>query len=103
VKVRLAKQKVPDDLNLSLSAALVLQAVIALGALLPTGPGEVGSFEYLTVLGLALFGVSQESAFAYALLAHLCQFVSVTSVGLLFAINKGFQPQGIYRDASTRL
>jgi len=91
------------DLNLSLSAALILQVVIAVGVMLPAGPGFVGNFEYFTVLGLALFGITRETAFAYALLAHICQFIPVTAVGLFFAFNRGFQPQGIYRDASTRL
>jgi glycosyltransferase 2 family protein len=71
-------------IKLSFLAALIVQVVIALGAMLPAGPGDVGSFEYLTVLGLALFGISQEAAFAYALLAHICQFVPITAAGLFF-------------------
>jgi glycosyltransferase 2 family protein len=79
------------DLNLSLWAALVLQAVIGLGVILPAGPGYVGNFEYFTVLGLALFGIAQETAFAYALLAHICEFIPGTAVGLFFALRNGFQ------------
>jgi hypothetical protein len=52
----------------------------------------VGTFEYFTVLGLALFGIGHEAAFAYALLAHICQFVPVSAVGLFFALRKGFHP-----------
>ena len=44
--------------------------VIELGVILPSGPDYVGNFDYLTVLGLALFGIAQEADFAYALLAH---------------------------------
>jgi glycosyltransferase 2 family protein len=79
-------------INLSFLAALIVQVVIALGAMLPAGPGDVGSFEYLTVLGLALFGISQETAFAYALLAHICQFVPVTIAGLFFALRAASNP-----------
>ena len=42
---------------------------------------------------LALFGVAQEVAFAYALLAHAGQFIPVTSVGLFFALKNGFYPE----------
>ena len=78
-------------LNLSFWAALVLQMVIGLGVILPTAPGYVGNFEYFTVLGLALFSVAQEAAFAYALVAHICQFVPVTALGLFFVSRKPFQ------------
>jgi glycosyltransferase 2 family protein len=81
------------DLNLSFWAALILQMVIGLGVILPAAPGYVGNFEYFTLLGLALFSVSQETAFAYALVAHICQFVPVSAVGLFFALRNGFQPE----------
>ena len=82
------------DLELSFSAALLLQMVIGLGVILPAAPGYVGTFEYFTVLGLALFGIGHEAAFAYALLAHVCQFVPVSAVGLFFALRKGFHRLG---------
>jgi glycosyltransferase 2 family protein len=78
------------DLNLSFSAALVLQAVIGIGVMLPAGPGYVGNFEYATVLGLALFGIAKEEAFAYSLLAHSLQFFPVVAVGFFFAFRGGF-------------
>jgi glycosyltransferase 2 family protein len=79
------------DLDLSFAAALIIQMVIGLGVILPSAPGYVGTFEYFTVLGLALFGIAHEAAFAYALLAHICQFIPVTAVGLFFAFRNGFQ------------
>jgi uncharacterized protein (TIRG00374 family) len=81
-------------LELSFGAALIIQMVIGLGVILPAAPGYVGNFEYFTVLGLAMFGITQEAAFAYALLAHICQFIPVTAVGLFFALRNGFQIEG---------
>ena len=81
------------DLNLSFGAALIIQMVIGLGVILPAAPGYVGNFEYFTVLGLALFGIAQEAAFAYALLAHICQFLPVTAIGVFFAFKTGFLSQ----------
>jgi hypothetical protein len=81
------------DIELSFWAALILQTIIAIGVILPAAPAYVGNFEYFTVLGLGLFGIAQEAAFAYALLAHICQFVPVTAVGLFFALKNGFYPE----------
>jgi len=58
--------------------------------MLPAAPGYVGTFEYFTVLGLALFGIGQEAALAYALLAHIFQLIPVSAVGLFFAWRRGF-------------
>jgi glycosyltransferase 2 family protein len=82
------------DLDLSFSVALVLQMVIGIGVILPAAPGYVGTFEYFTVLGLALFDIGREAAFAYSLLAHVCQFVPVSAVGLFFALRNGFHRLG---------
>ena len=79
------------EIELSFWAALILQTIVGIGVILPAAPGYVGNFEYFAVLALALFGVPQEVAFAYALLAHVCQFVPVTVVGLFFALRSGFQ------------
>jgi uncharacterized membrane protein YbhN (UPF0104 family) len=69
---------------------MILQAVIGVGVMLPAGPGYVGNFEYATVLGLALFGIAKEEAFAYSLLAHSLQFFPVVAVGLFFVFRGGF-------------
>jgi uncharacterized protein (TIRG00374 family) len=79
------------DLNLSFGAALIIQMVIGLGVILPSAPGYIGNFEYFAVLSLAMFGIGQEAAFAYALLAHIFQFIPVTATGLFFALKSGFR------------
>ena len=81
------------EIELSLWAALIVQTIVGIGVILPAAPGYVGNFEYFAVLALALFGIAQEVAFAYALLAHICQFVPVTAVGLFFALRNGFHAE----------
>jgi hypothetical protein len=87
------------DLNLSIWAALVLQAIIGLGVILPAGPGYIGNFEYFTVLGLSLFSIAKEEALAYSLLAHSLQFVPVVVIGLLFTLGIGFWSQSLKQSA----
>jgi glycosyltransferase 2 family protein len=89
------------DLELSFWAALIVQMVIGLGVILPAAPGYIGNFEYFAVLSLAMFGIGQEAAFAYALLAHIFQFIPVTGVGLFFALRSGFEQQVEAADAQT--
>jgi glycosyltransferase 2 family protein len=70
--------------SLSFLAASALVAIVAIGIMLPAAPGFVGNFQYFTVVGLSLFGVSREEALAYSLVAHAGQFVPVTIVGLVY-------------------
>jgi hypothetical protein len=79
------------DIQLSFWSALIIQMVIGIGVILPAAPGYVGNFEYFTVLALGLFGISQEAAFAYALLTHICEFVPVTALGFFFVLRNGLQ------------
>jgi hypothetical protein len=79
------------DIQLSFWSALIIQTVIGIGVILPAAPGYVGNFEYFTVLALGLFGISQEAAFAYALLTHICEFVPVTALGFFFVLRNGLQ------------
>jgi glycosyltransferase 2 family protein len=90
------------DLELSFWAALIVQMVIGLGVILPAAPGYIGNFEYFAVLSLAMFGIGQETAFAYALLAHIFQFIPVTGVGLFFALKSGFRREAevVYGEAT---
>jgi uncharacterized membrane protein YbhN (UPF0104 family) len=78
------------DLDLSFSVTLILQAVIGVAVILPAGPGYLGNFEYGTVVGLALFGIAAEEAFAYSIVAHSFQFFPVVLVGLWYAVRGGF-------------
>ena len=63
------------------SAALFLQAFIALGTAVPALPGFFGVFEYMSVQGLAIYGVSQEQAATWAIGYHLFSFVPITLIG----------------------
>jgi uncharacterized protein (TIRG00374 family) len=63
------------------SAALFLQAFIALGTAVPALPGFFGVFEYMSVQGLAVYGVSQQQAATWAIGYHLFSFIPITLIG----------------------
>jgi uncharacterized protein (TIRG00374 family) len=71
------------------SAALFLQAFIALGTAVPALPGFFGVFEYMSVQGLAVYGVSQEQAATWAIGFHLFSFIPITLIGAYYFARLG--------------
>jgi uncharacterized membrane protein YbhN (UPF0104 family) len=69
-------------------AAVVLLVILQVGVAVPSTPGKLGVFQYLSVLGLSLFGVANASGLAFGLLMHLLVFLptaTITAVFLLLA------------------
>jgi uncharacterized protein (TIRG00374 family) len=73
------------------SAALFLQAFIALGTAVPALPGFFGVFEYMSVQGLAIYGVDQQQAATWAIGYHLLTFIPVTLIGAYYFTQLGLR------------
>jgi len=71
-------------------AALVVLCLTSLGMTVPSAPGYIGVFEYLTVLSLSLFGVNKEAALGYALIAHAASYLAIAALGLAAAWAEGY-------------
>ena len=67
---------------LPLTAALLLQGVVAIGVSIPSSPGFFGLFEYASRAGLGLYGVGAASAVSFAVGIHLGWFIPITVIGL---------------------
>lgn len=67
------------------SAALLLQAMVALGVAIPAAPGYFGVFEKVAVLGLAIYAVSPSLATSWALGFHILSFLPITIFGAIYA------------------
>lgn len=83
-------------LNVPFTAGILLATVLNLGMAVPSSPGYVGVFEYLTVLTLGLYGVGAGTvqhpgadALAAALALHVFAFGPVTVVGLIYIARTG--------------
>lgn len=68
-------------LTIPYTASMVLTVVGALGVMIPSGPGFVGTFEVAAKYALMLFSVPDTTAVSFALLFHAIQFVAVTLLG----------------------
>ena len=71
------------------SAALFLQAFIALGTAVPALPGFFGVFEYMSIQGLSVYGVSQQQAATWAIGYHLFSFIPITLIGAYYFTQLG--------------
>ncbi len=69
-------------LALPVMAAPALQILITVGALLPTAPGGLGTFQFFTVMGLGLFGVGEGLALTYAIVVHATVLIAYALLGL---------------------
>jgi hypothetical protein len=57
-----------------------------LGTLLPSTPGYIGTFDYLTMLGFLAYGFSKTVAAACALLIHVVLWMPQTIVGMTWLL-----------------
>jgi glycosyltransferase 2 family protein len=66
--------------------AVFLQSVIALAVSIPSAPGFFGTYHAAARYGLALWGVSGEQALSLAIGLHLGGYITVTLLGVYFAM-----------------
>lgn len=77
-------------LRLPASAGLLLICVTSLGMVVPSSPGYVGVFEYLTVVSLSVYGVSREVALGSALVLHAALYLKSLVLGLIGLWMEGY-------------
>jgi uncharacterized protein (TIRG00374 family) len=70
------------DLDVSLDASFLVLAVVSVGIMLPSGPGFIGLYQYLTVLSLNLYAVPGGSANAVGIVMWATQYFTITAAGL---------------------
>jgi uncharacterized protein (TIRG00374 family) len=68
-------------IELSLTEALFVTAVLNLGSAVPSSPGYVGTYEWLGVASLGLLDVDHEPALAFTILLHAAWYVPTTLFG----------------------
>lgn len=67
--------------ELSLVEVVFVTAVINLGVAIPSSPGFIGTYQWLGVSALALFGVGTEEALAFSILMQAVWYVPTLVVG----------------------
>lgn len=68
--------------NLVWHASLLILVMQAIGVMIPSSPGFVGTFHAVTVVGIMFYGVLQGVALSYAIVVHVLSFGPVVLIGL---------------------
>lgn len=74
------------ELPMNFGHALAIMGILAIGILLPAGPGLFGNFQFAVLKGLELYFVAsvvERSASVYIFLLYTIQFVFLTLTGVL--------------------
>jgi len=77
-------------LRLPFAAALSVLCLTSLGMVVPSSPGYVGVFEYITVVALSLFAISREEALSYALALHGLSYLALAFLGTAALWSEGY-------------
>lgn len=68
---------------LPLVASAFLLLVLQIGVAVPSAPGKIGVFQYITILGLSVFSVAQAPALSVGILLYLLVYVPPVIAALL--------------------
>jgi uncharacterized protein (TIRG00374 family) len=71
-------------------APLLLLVVLQIGVRVPSSPGSIGVFHYLSVLTLTLFGVEKDLAFSCGVLLHLVMYLPPSLLGIVYLSRSGY-------------
>jgi len=74
------------DLHLSWTAPLLILLGLQAGISLPSVPMKIGIFEYICILVLDIYGVSQATGLSYGILLHLLVVLPILGSGLYFLV-----------------
>ena len=73
--------------ELSLVDAVFVTAALNLGVAIPSSPGFVGTYQWLGVSALALFGIDREAGLAFAIVMQAVWYVPTTIVGAVILVS----------------
>jgi glycosyltransferase 2 family protein len=68
-------------IELDVTEALFVAAIMNLGVAIPSSPGFVGTYQWLGVASLGLLGFGADEALAFAILLHASWYVPTTLLG----------------------
>lgn len=78
--------------NVSLTTAFILAAIVNLGLFIPSPPGYIGVFHFITTFTLMSFGIEKSTALSYAILQNALEYLLLTSLGVWSTIRLSFDP-----------
>ena len=74
--------------ELPLMAAFTLLVITALGVMIPSAPGYIGTFQLFTIIALGLYSVNKVEALSISIFLHISEYLLVTTMGLIYFSKK---------------
>ena len=76
-------------IQLPLYASFLLLVIFCLGVAVPSAPGFIGIYQFMAVIGLALFAVNRSDALSFSIVYHVANYIPATLIGLIFLFREG--------------
>ncbi|MCK5329332.1 MAG: flippase-like domain-containing protein, partial [Candidatus Latescibacteria bacterium] len=86
-----------ETYHLPWSASLVVLVITTVSIVVPSSPGYVGTYHWLCMVALRLFGVSESPALSFAIVAHAISVLPVSLVGGVLAWKEGISISKVER------
>jgi uncharacterized protein (TIRG00374 family) len=83
-------------LDIPFSAYLSLTVAVAIVTIFPITFGNIGTYEFVLVRVMGLYGVSSDQALAYALGTHIVSTAFVIALGMIAMWTMGVTPSEIF-------
>ena len=94
----------PRDIGtLPLGAAFALTVLLRLGSVIPQGPGNVGTFNGVTVIGLRLFGVPLAIAKRFSIILWAAVTMPLLVAGFIAVATTGIKMGELHGDAKAHM
>jgi uncharacterized protein (TIRG00374 family) len=71
-------------MELPLTAFFVTMVFVNLASIVPSAPGQFGTFQLFCVTALGMFGVTAAQGLSYGLVLNVAEYLPVTLLGILF-------------------
>jgi len=76
------------SLELPADAGVITLVIMAIGTMVPSAPGFIGTLQYAGTLALTQYDVDPSRALSFTLLYHASQWFPVTALGLVFFLKQ---------------
>ncbi|MDI6641495.1 MAG: lysylphosphatidylglycerol synthase transmembrane domain-containing protein [Elusimicrobiota bacterium] len=74
------------DIKIGFLAALLILCITAIGVMIPSSPGYIGTWEFFCTLALSIFRTDKNLALSFAIIYHLLSWLPPTLLGLIVMI-----------------
>ena len=83
--------------TISVDLPIILTSALVFGVMIPSAPGFIGTFHYVVILVLALYGWERETAIGMSVVLHGIQFIVPIIIGLILTFKLGYSFNGLIK------